>query len=59
MRSAHHNLRITEAQRARWVELMDQAVADLGLPAEFRRRFRPYLDGGSTFALRVSHPGAA
>jgi hemoglobin len=59
MRESHHNLRISEAQRQRWVALMDETAAELGLPEEFRRRFRPYLDGGSTFALRVSHPGAA
>jgi hemoglobin len=59
MREAHRNLRISEAQRQRWVQLMDETAESLGLSAEFRRRFRPFLDGGSTFALRVSHPGAA
>jgi hemoglobin len=59
MREAHRNLRISEAQRQRWVQLMDEAAGELGLPDEFRRRFRPFLDGGSTFALRVSHPGTA
>jgi truncated hemoglobin YjbI len=59
MRESHRNLRISEAQRQRWVQLMDESAEALGLPEEFRRRFRPFLDGGSTFALRVSHPGAA
>ena len=38
---------------------MDLACQDVGLSEEFRRRFRPFLDGGSTFALRVSQAGAA
>ena len=59
MRESHRNLRISETQRQRWVQLMDESAEALGLPEEFRRRFRPFLDGGSTFALRVSHPGAA
>lgn len=54
MAAAHHGLRITEPQRARWAELMRAAVDDVGMPAEFRERFRPYVDGGSTFAMRVS-----
>jgi truncated hemoglobin YjbI len=55
MAAAHHGLRISEAQRQRWVEHMEAACAEIGLSAEFLRRFRPYLDGGSTFALRTSH----
>jgi hemoglobin len=56
MRGAHHDLRITEQQRARWAELMFHAAVEEGLPEEFRRRLVPYIEGGSTFALRVSWP---
>ena len=55
MAAAHHRLGITEEQRQRWVDHMRAACAEVGLSDEFMRRFRPYLDGGSTFALRVSH----
>jgi truncated hemoglobin YjbI len=56
MAAAHHGLRISEAQRARWAKLMHEACAEVGLPDEFRRRFRAHVDGGSTFAQRVSWP---
>jgi truncated hemoglobin YjbI len=56
MRGAHHDLRISEPQRARWAELMFRAAAEEDLPEEFRRRLVPYIEGGSTFALRVSWP---
>ncbi len=54
MAAAHHGLRISETQRQRWVEHMRAACVEVGLSDEFVQRFRPYLDGGSTFALRVS-----
>jgi truncated hemoglobin YjbI len=56
MEGAHHNLQITEPQRARWAALMFRAAEEVGMPAEFRRRLVPYIEGGSTFALRVSWP---
>lgn len=56
MKGAHHHLRITEPQRARWAELMFRACDVAGMPDEFRRRLVPYIEGGSTFALRVSWP---
>ncbi len=55
MKAAHHGLRITEEQRARWSALMWAATEDAGLSPAFRDRFRPYVDGGSTLAMRVSH----
>jgi hypothetical protein len=35
---------------------MFRAAEDVEMPAEFRRRLVPYIEGGSTFALRVSWP---
>ncbi len=56
MRGAHHGLEITEEQRGAWAAHMRGAAEDLDLPLEFRRRFMPYIEGGSTFAMRVSWP---
>jgi hemoglobin len=56
MKGSHLGLEISEAQRSRWVALMEQAAGDTGMSDEFRQRFVPYLEGGSTFAMRVSWP---
>lgn len=56
MKGAHQNLQITEAQRARWGELMYRASVEAGLSDEFRSRLVPYIEGGTTFAMRVSWP---
>ena len=56
MKGAHQNLQISEAQRARWAGLMYRACAEAGLPDEFRRRLVPYIEGGTTFAMRISWP---
>ena len=56
MKGAHHGLRITEAQRSAWAAHMRAACEEVGLDAEFRRRFMPHIEGGSTFAMRVSWP---
>ncbi len=56
MKGAHQNLQITEAQRARWAELMYRASAEADMPDEFRQRLLPYIEGGTTFAMRISWP---
>jgi hemoglobin len=56
MKGAHQHLQITEPQRARWAELMYRASIDAELPEEFRRRLLPYIEGGTTFAMRISWP---
>jgi hemoglobin len=56
MKGAHLGLEISEAQRARWAALMERACTETGMSGEFRRRFVPYVEGGSTFAMRVSWP---
>ncbi len=56
MEGAHYGLRITPAQRARWVALFREAAADVGVPADVLRDLDPHLEGGSTFCMRVSYP---
>jgi hemoglobin len=54
MIGAHRGLRIPEEARARWAELMRAACDDAGMPQAFTERFRPFIDGGSTLAMRKS-----
>jgi hemoglobin len=54
MKGSHLGLEISEAQRARWAALMRHACVDTGMGDEFQRRFVPYVEGGSTFAMRMS-----
>jgi hemoglobin len=58
---AHANLAITEAQRARFVELMMQAADEVGLPADerFRTALRQRIEAGSGFSMTLSQPGVA
>jgi truncated hemoglobin YjbI len=60
MVSQHLGKALTEAQRARWVQLMCQAADEAGLPAdpEFRAAFTAYLEWGSRIALENSAHGA-
>jgi hemoglobin len=55
----HLGRRITVEQRARWVELMMETAADVGLPVEpaFLATFANYLDWGSTLAVINSAEG--
>jgi truncated hemoglobin YjbI len=61
MVSQHMGKALTEAQRARWVQLMLLCADEAGLPAdpEFRAAFVSYLEWGSRIALENSTPGAA
>jgi truncated hemoglobin YjbI len=57
----HHLGRgITEAQRRRWVNLIQDAADAVGLPGdpEFRAAFLGYLEWGSRLAVQNSAPGA-
>jgi truncated hemoglobin YjbI len=60
MLSQHLGKGITEAQRARWAQLLCQAADDAGLPAdpEFRSAFVSYIEWGSRIARENSQPGA-
>lgn len=52
----HRGLRITEAQRARFVELYLQSLDDASMPADepFRRAVREHVEFGSRVALQNS-----
>ena len=56
----HLGLRITEPQRRRWVNLMQDAADEVGLPddPEFRAAFVGYLEWGTRLARFNSQPGA-
>ncbi len=56
----HLGLRITEAQRARWVQLLGQAADEAGLPddPEFRSAFHAYLEWGSRIGKENSQDDA-
>ncbi|MBW8744953.1 MAG: CDGSH iron-sulfur domain-containing protein [Sphingomonas sp.] len=55
----HLGREITEAQRARWVELMIETADEVGLPDDraFRDAFVAYLEWGSKLAVINSAPG--
>ena len=52
---------LTEAQRARWVQLLGESADAAGLPAdpEFRSAFMAYIEWGTRIAVLNSQPGAA
>jgi hemoglobin len=60
MVSKHLGLAISEAQRARWAQLIGLAADDAGLPPdpEFRSAFAAYIEWGTRLALENSQPGA-
>jgi hemoglobin len=55
--AVHRGLRITEAQRARFVELYMAALDAAGMPADepFRTAVREHVEFGSRVALQNSH----
>lgn len=61
MMSEHLGAHLSEAQRARFVQLLCLSADEVGLPAdaEFRAAFVSYLEWGSRIALENSQPGAA
>ena len=52
---------LTEAQRRRWVSLLQDAAEQVGLPddPEFRSAFLAYVEWGSRLAVQNSATGAA
>ncbi len=60
MLAKHIGLAISEAQRARWAQLMLLAADDAALPRdpEFRSAFVAYIEWGTRLALANSEPGA-
>jgi hemoglobin len=57
----HLGRALTEAQRARWVQLLGECADAAGLPAdpEFRSAFMAYIEWGTRIAVLNSQPGAA
>jgi hemoglobin len=51
----HVGLRITERQRARWVELMTASAVEAGVPARAHAAFASYLVGPSHTTVQVSN----
>ena len=61
MVAKHIGMNITEPQRRRWVELIQDAADDARLPddPEFRAAFLGYIEWGTRLARLNSQPGAA
>ena len=60
MVSMHLGMASTEPQRRRWVNLIQDAADDVGLPddPEFRAAFLGYVEWGTRLARQNSQPGA-
>ena len=60
MVAKHVGKHITEPQRRRWVNLIQDAADDAGLPtdAEFRSAFLAYVEWGTRLAVHFSAPDA-
>ena len=60
MVAKHIGMAITEPQRRRWVNLIQDAADEVGLPEdpEFRAAFLGYIEWGTRLALQNSQPGA-
>jgi hemoglobin len=61
MVAKHLGMAISEAQRRRWVNLIQDAADEAGLPddPEFRAAFLGYIEWGTRLARHNSQPGAA
>ncbi|MBL7259721.1 group II truncated hemoglobin [Paractinoplanes lichenicola] len=60
MLGKHLGMGITEPQRRRWVNLIQDAADEAGLPddPEFRAAFLAYVEWGTRLARHNSQPGA-
>jgi hemoglobin len=60
MVAKHIGMAITEPQRRRWVNLIQDAADEAGLPVdpEFRAAFLGYIEWGTRLAVQNSRPGA-
>lgn len=61
MLAQHLGRRLTQQQRARWVQLLLESVDDCGLPddPEFRSAFVAYIEWGTRLAVLNSQDGVA
>jgi len=51
LRARHGRFPIDTRARDRWMQLMTEALAEAGLPAEAERVMRSFLDGIATFLM--------
>jgi len=51
LRARHFPFRINQAARDRWMQLMNKAFADAGLPAEVEQFLRTFFEQMSTFMI--------
>lgn len=51
LRARHMPFRINQAARDRWMQLMNQAFSDAGLPIEAEQHLRTFLEQMSTFMI--------
>jgi hemoglobin len=51
LRARHGRFAIDVRARDRWMQLMTEAIADAGLPAEAADAMRTFLDGIATFLI--------
>ncbi len=60
MVTKHLGMAITEPQRRRWIDLIQDSADEAGLPddPEFRAAFLGYLEWGTRLAKQNSQPGA-
>jgi hemoglobin len=55
LRMRHAPFAIGQAARDRWMQLMNNALAEAALPAEVEAQLREFFDGTATFM--INHPG--
>jgi len=53
--AVHYGLKISEEQRARWVEYMRESVDECDFPYVFKRQFYPYIEMISRQTAMTSH----
>jgi hemoglobin len=51
LRARHAPFQINQAARDRWMHLMNEAMAETGLPSEAEQFLRTFLEGMSTFLI--------
>jgi hemoglobin len=56
LRMRHAPFKITEARRDRWVQIMDEALAEAGLPKAAERTLRTFFHEAATFLINAE-PG--
>jgi hemoglobin len=51
LRVRHAPFQITQAGRDRWIQLMNNALAEANLPEEAERQLRAFFEDGATFMI--------